>query len=52
MPSSTVTGTSSWPLTAITAERSAYSISTDSARNPLYAKASETRSTLVEKGAL
>ena len=49
---STSTGTSGWPLTSITGERSSYEISTDSTSRPLWASASATRSTFVEKGAL
>src|SRR5215207_11271506 len=36
----------------MTGERSSYEISTDSTSRPLWANASATRSTLVEKGAL
>ena len=49
-PSSSSTGTSSWPESARIAERSAGSWTTISASRPLNPRASETRSTFVEKG--
>ena len=50
VPSSSSTGTSGWPLSSTTAERSRGSHGTSSASIPLCPSASITRSTLVDQG--